>query len=285
MDASGNGHVGAIAGATWTAAGRFGGALAFDGVNDWVTIADAAALDLTTGMTLEAWVYPTALSGWRTAVLKESADGLAYALYAHNDAPRPATTINTGGPDLEALGTSALPLNAWTHLASTYDGATLRMYVDGCLVGSLATGGSIVTTADALRIGGNEVWGEFFQGRIDEIRVYDRALSQTEIEQDMGRPVVRIGEATGPVAAYGFEDGSGLHAADASGNGHVGAISGATWTTSGRFGGALAFDGVNDWVTVRRHRTVGSVNGHDVGGVGLPNRAERLAHGGAEGNR
>ena len=60
VDASGNGHTGTISGATWTAAGKFGGALSFDGTNDWVTVADAAALDLTTGMTLMAWVYPTA---------------------------------------------------------------------------------------------------------------------------------------------------------------------------------------------------------------------------------
>ncbi len=52
------------------------------------------------------------------------------------------------------------------------------------------------------------------------------------------------------VAAYGFEEGSGSTAADASGLGHTGQISGATWTSNGRFGNALQFDGVNDFVTV-----------------------------------
>jgi hypothetical protein len=73
-DTSGNAHTGTITGATWTTAGWFGGALNFDGTNDWVAVSDAAGLDLRTGMTLEAWVYPTALSGWRTVVLKEMAD-------------------------------------------------------------------------------------------------------------------------------------------------------------------------------------------------------------------
>ena len=59
-DTSGNAHTGTITGATWTTAGRFGGALSFDGANDWVAVSDAAGLDLGTGMTLEAWVYPTA---------------------------------------------------------------------------------------------------------------------------------------------------------------------------------------------------------------------------------
>ena len=70
-DASGLGNAGAISGATWTAAGRNGGALSFDGVDDLVTVADAGSLDLTTGMTLEAWVRPTAGGSWRTVVTKE----------------------------------------------------------------------------------------------------------------------------------------------------------------------------------------------------------------------
>ena len=57
-DRSGSGNTGTISGATWTTQGKFGSALSFDGVNDWVTVADANSLDLTTAMTLEAWVYP-----------------------------------------------------------------------------------------------------------------------------------------------------------------------------------------------------------------------------------
>ena len=70
-DVSGNRRNGTISGAVWTSAGRSGGALSFDGVNDLVTVADAASLDLTKGMTLEAWVRPTAMGSWRTVVTKE----------------------------------------------------------------------------------------------------------------------------------------------------------------------------------------------------------------------
>ena len=69
VDASGKGNTGTISGATRITQGRFGKALSFDGVNDWVTINDTASLDLTTGMTLEAWVYPTVnMSHWATVV-------------------------------------------------------------------------------------------------------------------------------------------------------------------------------------------------------------------------
>ena len=63
-------------------------------------------------------------------------------------------------------------------------------------------------------------------------------------------------QGMGPIAAYSFNDDSGATATDVSGHGHDGVITGATWTGAGRFGGALAFDGVNDWVTVPDHRLV-----------------------------
>ncbi len=189
-DLSGNGNNGAITGATWTPAGRFGSALTFNGTSNSVTVADAPSLDLTTGMTLEAWVYPTVLTGYRTVLMKEIPGELAYCLYAHDNAPRPAAYINTGGgPDPTTAGLAALPVNAWTHLAATFDGAVLRLFVNGAEVSSRAAAGTLTQSANPLRIGGNSVWGEYFQGRIDEIRVYNRALGAAEILADRDTPV------------------------------------------------------------------------------------------------
>jgi hypothetical protein len=187
-NASGTGNAGTISGATWSAAGRFGSALSFNGTNSWVTIADAASLDLTTGMTLEAWIKPTALSSWRTVVMKETPGDLAYVLYAYDNAPRPAVYISVSGQ--QSTGGGAAPaLNAWTHLAATYDGASLRLFTNGALVSTKPQAGAMVTSANPLRIGGNGVWGEYFSGLIDEVRVYNRALSQAEIQTDMATPV------------------------------------------------------------------------------------------------
>jgi hypothetical protein len=72
FDASGNGNTGTISGADRTAAGRYGWALSFNGTNSWVTVPDANSLDLTTALTVEAWVKPSNLSGWRTVILKEA---------------------------------------------------------------------------------------------------------------------------------------------------------------------------------------------------------------------
>lgn len=188
-DLSGNGRTATLSGAAWTTAGRFDGALSFDGVNDWLTIADAAALDLTTGMTLEAWVRPLTLSGWRTVIMKETGTGLAYTLYAHDNAPYPAGTINVGGTDQSTPGTAALPLGTWTHLATTYDGSSLRLYVNGAQVGTRAITGSMATSTSPLRIGGNAPWGEYFHGLIDEVRLFNRARTAAEIQADMNAPV------------------------------------------------------------------------------------------------
>jgi hypothetical protein len=189
-DSSGRGLNGTVADATWTAAGRFGGALAFNGTNSWVTVADNAALDLTTGMTLEAWVKPGALAGWTTVMMKERGTaGLGYALYASDNAGQPPAAYVYRNADVSALGTSALAIGAWTHLSTTYDGANLRLYVNGALVRTRAVTGSLPNTANPFRIGGNGVWGEYFNGVIDEVRVYNRALTQTEIQSDMGAAV------------------------------------------------------------------------------------------------
>lgn len=198
VDSSAAGNNGTITGATRTTGQTgFGGALSFDGVDDWVTVADAASLDLSSAMTLEAWVVPAALRGWNTVALKErSTGGLAYSLYAHDGAPtdpagtdRPAGYMRIGFIDQPVRGTAALPLNTWTHVAVTYDGALMKLYVNAQLIAGHAQTGSVETSGDPLRIGGNSVWGEFFTGQIDEVRVYSRALSQAEIQTDMATPV------------------------------------------------------------------------------------------------
>ncbi len=195
QDASGNGNHGAIAGAAWAAGGKFGAALSFDGVNDLVTIADAASLDLTTGMTMEAWINPNTINGWETVILKETNGELAYALYADNNGNdtggprRPGSWIRQGGASYYTLGTTQITINQWTHLAATYDGAVLRLYVNGVQAGSLSRTGSINTTSNPLRIGGNNVWSEWFNGLIDEVRIYNRALTQAEIQTDMNTPI------------------------------------------------------------------------------------------------
>src|SRR4029453_13468134 len=109
---------------------------------------------------------------------------LVYALYANNDVSRPSGHLFTSG-DLFSNGTAALPLNTWSHLALTWDGTTLRLWLNGAQVASRAVSGTLPNSAGPLRFGGNNVWSEWLAGRVDEIRVYGRALTQSELQADM----------------------------------------------------------------------------------------------------
>ena len=189
-DASGKGNTGTLANATWTTSGKFGGALTFNGTSSQVNIPDNTALDLTNGMTLSAWVYSTdSAASWRTVILKEISGDLVYGLYGSSDTGLPQGMRVVGGGTKSASGTASLPLNTWTHLAATYDGTNLRMYVNGVLTGTVAATGSMANSSLPLRIGGNAVWGEYFAGRIDEVRIFNRALPAAEVTTMMNTPV------------------------------------------------------------------------------------------------
>jgi hypothetical protein len=113
-DASGKSHNGTLSGPVWAGAGRNGGALQFDGVNDFVRVDDHADLDLTGAMTLEAWVRPSAQgTNWRTVLFKEQASHMTYALYANSGSGQPAGQAYVGGQK-DARGTAAVPANAAT---------------------------------------------------------------------------------------------------------------------------------------------------------------------------
>ena len=111
-DASGLGNGGSTSSTTWAALGRYGGALSFNGTSGSVTVPDAPRSISRPAMTLEAWVNPSALgspaTSWRTAVLKETTAGMAYALYANNGTARPTRTGRTSAASTNAAGTRAL---------------------------------------------------------------------------------------------------------------------------------------------------------------------------------
>jgi hypothetical protein len=179
--------------------GKFGSALSFDGINDWVSVTDTTAspLDLTTGMTIEAWVNSAGAGGWQTVVLKErGAVALSYALYANDGAPEiggfgaPAGYVRTATADDGVRPTVALTPGVWTHVATTYDRTSQKFYINGVLVATRAQTGNIVVGNGALRIGGNTAFNnEFYTGLIDEVRIYNRALTAAEIGSDMVTPV------------------------------------------------------------------------------------------------
>ena len=88
-----------------------------------------------------------------------------------------------------STGPSALPLNVWSHLAATFNGTNLRLYVNGVEVSSAPRFGQIGTSTGALTIGGDALYGQHFAGRIDEVRIFNTARSASEIQTDMNTPI------------------------------------------------------------------------------------------------
>ncbi len=245
-DSAGN-HDGTINGATWTAAGKYGSALDFDGVNDLVSIADAADLDLTNSFTLEAWIRPDTLAQGKSVISKVEtpASPSGYLLTAQVNG-KPTGYAATSGTVKGVSGSSALSTGTWTDLAFTSDGTTLRLYVDGKLTTTAPAIAAKATAAD-LEIGHSVYFNNaYFDGLIDEVRLYNQALPESQIQTDRD---TAVGLDQMPVAAYSFDEGSGTTVKDSAGN-HDGTINGATWTAAGKYGSALDFDGVNDLVSI-----------------------------------
>src|SRR5437773_2141072 len=153
-------------------------------------------------MTLEAWVYPTAApTGWR-AVIDKNVDGY-YLMASSDQGNRPAVGGAWPPGNRILVGPSGLAVNTWTHLAATFDGATMRLYVNGVQVASQAQTAPLAITTGTLQIGADSYAGENFAGRIDEVRIYNRALTAAEIQTDMNTAVAPATPDTQPPTAPG----------------------------------------------------------------------------------
>jgi fibronectin type 3 domain-containing protein len=189
VDRAGNTNTGTIEGtAGWTTQGKNSGALTFDGFSTRVSVPSSASLNVTNGLTVEAWVYPTVTqTSWRAIVQKETD---AWFMHASSDAGTLFPTVGGtyAGNMAVTQASAAIAVNTWSHLALTYDGATLRLYVNGVLASSRAQTGALEANNTPMWIGSN-TYNESFEGRIDDVRVYDHALSASELASDMNTPV------------------------------------------------------------------------------------------------
>lgn len=155
--------------------GRIGQAFSFDGVNDYIEVPESVALNITGPLSLQAWVNPANTSNGKIAAKTSGGDD-GYSFEIANGKLR----VRIGG-SLFQSPTEIYP-NTWTHAAATYDGARVRIYING-LLNSVSPEINLVITANSapLRIGADSSSANFFTGMIDELQIHSRALSPAEI--------------------------------------------------------------------------------------------------------
>ena len=152
-----------------------------------VTIPASEDLNFTEGFTLEAWVDPSEVHNWSSLIAKEDGSEsppFSYLLYGQGGGEMPVIYMAEDESELTHNdGETPLPTNTWSHLAVTSDGEHSRIYINGEL-DSVGPALPVKATSGPLQIGGNEVFGEHFAGRIDEVRLYGEVLDAGEIEED-----------------------------------------------------------------------------------------------------
>ena len=163
-------------------------AFSFDGANDLVNVPDAVSLHLQT-FTIDAWVNPTDLTqDWAIlikAALSTGGNDFAYGLRVLNGGQAEGRITDATGASASVVSASALSTSLFQHIALTYDGAALKLYVNGVLDGATATTLTPVTNANPVTIGAWQSVSlgviQHWAGRIDEVEIFDRALTVTEV--------------------------------------------------------------------------------------------------------
>ena len=180
-DRSGNGLDGVIVGGADRGDGIRGGGMVFNGVDSYVNLGADPLFDIEQGITLAAWVAPLDVAngqdnewidkGDHSWALKEKGDG-NFEFFIYDG--------NWFNPWFMMDGSYN---GAWNHFAGTYDGMKLRMYVNGDLVQSFEHEGTIDVTPAEVHLGHNsEVVDRFFEGRLDEVLIYNKALTDEDIK-------------------------------------------------------------------------------------------------------
>ncbi len=265
-------------GASWTS-GKSGNAILFDGVDDSVSIAGSSGLNLGK-ITVTAWINASSWQNehWKGSIVtKDNWSPSTGWVLRCGDNGKLSFVISVNNTWNEAVSDPIMQLNQWVHVAGTYDGDKIRIYINGELKGEFdAADGEIDDSSIEIVIGRSaKDPSRIFEGVIDEVGIFERALSGEEIlslyqngKYGDGIPnacdncpyVYNEDQGDGDyiegiVSAWHFNEGSGTIAEDTPGSNNGTLYNGVQWTT-GYNGYGLSFDGVDDYVEVNHSPSV-----------------------------
>ena len=198
--------------------------------------------------TLEAWVYPSTSVASKAVIVKNN----ELRLFTDDSGYLVCQVYNGTSWQLGATSSAALSLSAWQFVGCAYDGSSIRVFINGEAKGQQAMSANVANTSNSVLFGRDEGGTySYFQGQIDDVKIYKTARTAEQIRRDYesGPP---------PVAHWRMDENNGLSIIDNSGNNNTGTLTnGPTWT-NGKYGSALKFDGTDDYVEAKTTPTVGA---------------------------
>lgn len=197
--------------------------LSFDYVGAFVEVPNQDAINPTAAITICAWIKPDswATNIWENYVVGKDDWSVSTAGYALRGGSDGKLSFNIGTQDIwkEVVSDPLLPTGVWSHIAGTFDGTVMKIYIDGFLVGSLDYSGTITPSLYNLNIGNVPFLGQgnrLFDGQIDQVEIWNIALTEEQINEYI--ECTPTGTETGLVGLWTFEEGDGIIVADLTSN-------------------------------------------------------------------
>ena len=250
LDSSGNGNSGTWNGNTTSAAGKFGNGVTFDGTTDYINMGTPASLsdlplsDFSTSM----WIKPNSPVDYDRLIDKRGTSG-GWTFYSRSSGNIGLLVSQSSAAQAES-GSNGVTNASWNFVTAVYTQSTgsIKLYINASETSySLNTTGSGSYTSDSsknIAVGArNDGILLDYPGSMDDVRVYNRALSPKEV-RDL------YNWAPGPVVHLKMDEGSGTSAQDSSGNSRTGTLNGNPIWAPGKYGKGIKLDGTGDYVQV-----------------------------------
>lgn len=233
----------------------------FDGTSTVIDLGTAANLAPDSAITVEAWIKPSvfAVSSFQNTIVSKDGWSAGEGGFVLRCGGNGILSFNIAGKSFAGVSNSwkeavspaaALPLNTWSHVAGTFDGTTIKCFVNGVQVGSLAYSGTIDKNAQYItrvgRLADNQGASQtrFFNGYIDEVRIWERALSASELVANLNDQINPAGQSR--LRGYWrFNEGSGSTTADLGSGNNLGTITGGVWDNAVPFNTAVVSSAIS----------------------------------------
>jgi len=220
-DISGNGHDGTIVGAAWASPGwdGTGSALDFDGIDDLIELGKFDVIG--SGITLAAWINAEGFGITDARIISKANEWggndhwWMFGTFGNGSSLRFRLKTDESATTATLISDPVLELGTWTHVAATWDGSTMRIYSNAVEIASMAKGGSAVAVDPAISVAiGSQPSDafatlpshvvKFFDGRIDDVRIYSHALSAEELAAIIPEPATVTLLGLGGLAMLGI---------------------------------------------------------------------------------